>query len=168
MSLVVLFLLVLLALAMPDLCPQALGLSDNAPNVWVLVTLYLSLRARGYAGVGWGIGLGALLDAISLDPLGTNAFVLGTLAWLFAEGDRSRGRIEGLSRLLFVFVGAVIASWIYLLRVVPFRGGVTVGSFFEVFPAAAWTTVFAMALYPLLDRYHLLDDLCGRRRAFST
>ena len=49
MSLIVLFLLVLLAVALPDLCPDVMGLSEHAPNLWVALALYLALRTNVHA-----------------------------------------------------------------------------------------------------------------------
>lgn len=168
MGWVVLFLLVLLAAAVPDVCPDALGLSTYPPDVWVLVTLYLAFRTRAYQGVGWGIALGFVRDALSLDPLGTHAFVLGVVAFAFAEGNHHRGRVLGATRIVFVLVGAAMATWLYQLRILPFAGpSLPFSAVWDAFPTAFWTALTGLALYPLLDRYKLLDDVCGRRHAFS-
>lgn len=166
MSLVVLFFLMVLAGSIPAFCPDMLGIQGHAPDLWVITVLYLALRAPGYQAVGWGILVGLVRDCVSLDPLGTNGFVLGLLAFFFAEGRHRRGRVDGVYRMTLVGVGVVAASWLYLLRILPFGGGVVeLGLFIDALPTALWSAILAGMLFPLLDRYHLLDDLCGRARA---
>ena len=134
--------------------------------MFLLVVLYLTLRAPGYHAVPWAIGIGLVRDSLSLDPLGTHGFVLGAVAFLFAEGRARRGIVRGGLRLGFVALGALLSGWLYLIRVLPLGGDVvTFGAFLDVFPVALWTAVLSGALYPFLDRYRLLDDLCGRPRA---
>lgn len=167
MSLVVLLGLLCVATALPDLVPRALALPSHPPDLWVALVLYLALRARGYKAVGWGVLVGLVRDAVSLDPLGTHAFVLGTLALVFSEGGRQRGRLAGLGRLALVGIGTVLAGWLYLLRVLPLgEGFVTGAAFVDALPVALWTCVLAAGLHPTLDRFGLLDELCGRTHAF--
>lgn len=166
MSVFVLFCLMLLAGFLPALCPDLLGISAHAPDLWAVTVLYLALRAPGYQAVGWGILVGLVRDCVSLDPLGTSGFVLGTLAFFFAEGRHRRGRVDGVYRMSLVALGVVAASWIYLLRILPLGGGVVeAGLFIDALPTALWSAVLAGGLYALLDHYRLLDDLCGRGRA---
>jgi len=168
-SLVVLFALLMLAGALPDLLPDVLSLQRHPPDLWVLAVLYLALRARGYKAVGWAIAIGCVRDAASLDPLGTHAFVLGAVALVFAEGNRQRGRIEGFSRVILTCAGVLLAGWLYLLRMLPVgESAVTAGAFVDAIPVALWSGVMAAGLYALLDRYHLLDELCGRKHALSS
>ena len=164
MSYVVLFVLVVLATHVPALMPSALGMDTYAPDLWILLVLYIAFRARGYTAVGWGIGLGVVRDAVSLDPLGTNAFVLGFLAWLFAEGRADRGRIDAGARVILAFAGVVLAMWIYAFRVLPLGAGIPDGHLLGAFPVAFWSALLGAVLYPLLDRYHLLDDVAGGGR----
>ena len=169
MSLVILFLLMILATALPDLLPSFLSLQRHPPDLWALMVLYLAFRARGFKAVGWGILIGLVRDAVSLDPLGTHAFVLGTLAFIFCEGRRDRGRIDGLSRVVLTGLGVLLASWLYLLRLLPMgAAGVTAGAFLEAIPVALWSALMAAGLFSLFDRYGLLDELCGRSHAFSS
>jgi rod shape-determining protein MreD len=166
-SLLVLLALMLLATALPDLAPPLLSIQRHPPDLWAAAVLYLALRGRGYRAVGWAILVGLARDSVSLDPLGTHAFVLGTVAFLFAEGTRQRGRLEGVGRLGLVFAGVLAAGWLYLLRILPGGAeGVTFAAFLDAVPVALWTVLLAAGLYPMLDRYHLLDELCGRTRAF--
>jgi rod shape-determining protein MreD len=165
MGVLVLGVLLLLAAAVPDLVPASLGAHSHPPDLWVAATVYLALRARRFQAIKWAVGIGFVRDGLSLDPLGTHAFVLGTLAWLLAEGSRPRGALTGPLRLFLTAVGAIGASWLYLLRILPMGGAdVSLGSFVDAFPSALWTTVAAATLFPVLDRGRLLDDLCGRRR----
>jgi rod shape-determining protein MreD len=171
MALIALLLLVLLGAAVPDLMPEAFGIARHPPDVFVIVTIYLATRARGYAAVGWGITLGVALDCLSLDPLGTNAFVLGVVAFLFAEGARHRGRVDGATRAVLVFTGTLAAAWIYALRTLPYPegGGPPLGAALGgAFPTAWWTVVLAVPLMALLDRVHALDGLLGRSHALSS
>lgn len=164
MSYVVLFFLVLLALAVPDLCPGVLGLDRHPPDLWLVVVAYLSLRLRGYRAVGWAVGLGLLRDALSLDPLGTHAFVLAAVALLFCEGRRRRGAVDGALGLLATFAAALLAGWLYPLRILPATGVLPAAAFSDAVLTALTTTLAAAVLHPVLDRYHLLDEIGGRTR----
>jgi rod shape-determining protein MreD len=165
MGIPVLLLLIGVAAALPDLLPDFLSIRSHPPDLWVALTAYLALRARGFESLKWAIFLGLVKDALSLDPLGTHGFVLGAVAWLFAEGGGRRGAVDGLSRLILTAAAALLAGWIYLLRLLPMGGGVvTAGAFLDALPAALWTTVLSASVFPLLDRWRLLDDLCGRKR----
>jgi rod shape-determining protein MreD len=167
MSLLVLLVLVVAAMALPDTLPAALGLARHPPDLWALAALYLALQARGFRAVGWAVGLGLVRDCVSLDPLGTHGFVLGVVAFLFCEGRRPRGRLAGGGRVLRAGAGVLLAGWIYLLRILPLGGGVVgLDAFLDAIPVALWSAVAAAGLYPLFDRFGLLDDICGRLRAF--
>ena len=169
MSLLVLFVLMVVALQVPALVPNVWDIPGHAPDLWLAVVVYLALRAPGFRSVGWAVLIGAVRDAVSLDALGTNAFVLGFVAFLLCEGRRERGRIVGTQRLAFVFGGSLLASWIYLVRSLPLAEGVVSWELFlGAFPTALWTTLLAAPLYGLLDRFHLLDEMSGRARALRT
>ena len=163
----VLFLLLILATHMPQITPGFWGMSTYAPDLWVLLALYLAFRGRGFQAVGWAILIGVARDATSLDPLGTSAFVLGFVAWVFAEGNGQRGRIEGGSRLVLTFVGVVVAGWVYAFRVLPMGQPLEFAALLGAFPVALWSTLFAAGLFALLDQQRLLDDIAGRRHALS-
>jgi len=164
LSVLVLFGLILLALAVPDVCPQVLGLDGNAPDLWVATVIYIALRARGYRAVGWGIALGFIRDAVSLDPLGTHAFVLGVVAFLFCEGRRRRGPVKGASGLVATFAATLLAGWLYVFRVWPTGQPVMLADLWHAVPTALTTTLFALVLHGVLDRYHLLDGIRGPTR----
>lgn len=167
MSLVVLFVLMLLAAALPDFMPEVLSIHRHPPDLWAIAVLYIAFRARSFRAVGWAIAIGAARDCVSLDPLGTHAFVLGCTAFFFCEGRSSRGRIEGSSRIALTGLGVLIAGWIYLLRILPLGADVvTFEAFVATLPVALWSAVLAMGLYAVLDRYGLLDEVCGRTHAF--
>ena len=169
MSLVVLVVLMVLASALPDLLPSVLSIHRHPPDLWALAALYLAFRARGFKAVGWAILIGLVRDCVSLDPLGTNAFVLGTVAFIFCEGRRQRGRIDGFARVLLTGLGVLLASWLYLLRLLPSVAGmVTFGAFVDAIPVALWSALMAAGLFSVLDRYGLLDELCGRKHALSS
>lgn len=160
-----LFVLMVAAGALPDLLPPLLSLQRHPPDLWALAVLYLALRAPGYKSVGWAILIGCVRDSVSLDPLGTHAFTLGTVAFLFAEGRRQRGRVQGMSRVVLASAGVLLAGWVYLLRLLPVgETTLTFAAFVDAIPVALWSAVMAIGLYPILDRYGLLDELCGRRK----
>jgi rod shape-determining protein MreD len=168
-SLVILFLLMILATMLPDLLPSFLSLQRHPPDLWALSVLYLAFRARGFKAVGWGIVIGLVRDSVSLDPLGTHAFVLGALAFIFCEGRRQRGRIDGMGRLVLTGAGVLLASWLYLLRLLPMgASGITFATWIDAIPVALWSALMAAGLFSVLDRYGLLDELCGRTHAFSS
>lgn len=156
-----------LAAGLPDLLPPALGLSSHAPDLWVALVIYLACRGRGYAAVGWGMVIGLLRDAHSLDPLGTHGFVLGLVGFLFCEGRSDRGRLAGPARLACVFLGSVAASWAYVARSLPMGGGFSPQPLLAAFPTALWTSLAALPLYLSVDRFSALDDVAGRRHGLS-
>lgn len=162
MGLVALVLWVLLAAALPGMLPARLGLERHAPDLWVALVIYLACRGRGYAAVGWGIAVGLLRDAQSLDPLGTHAFVLGLVGFLFAEGRSERGTLVGGMRAVCLLAGTVAAGWIYVLRMLPVGAGFDFGDLVAAFPTALWTLVAALPLFASADRLRLFDDLIGR------
>lgn len=165
MALVALWCFVLLAAALPGLLPDALSLSAYPPDPWLLLVVYLALRGRGYSAVGWAITLGLVRDALSLDPLGTHAFVLGFVAFVFCEGRQRRSPLTGASRLLATFGAGLLAGWLYVLRLLPVGGqALEFADLFRAVPTAFWTTVLAAGIYPLLDHHRVFDDLLGRRR----
>lgn len=169
MSLVVLVALLILAGALPDLMPGTLAIDRHPPDLWAVAVLYLAFRARGFKSVGWAVAIGLVRDSVSLDPLGTHAFVLGFVAFVFAEGRRQRGRIDGMGRVVLTFAGVLLAGWLYLVRLLPVaENAVTAGAFVDAVPIALWSAVLASGLYALFDKYHLLDELCGRRHALSS
>jgi hypothetical protein len=168
MSLFALLLVPILACAVPDLAPPALGLERHPPDLWAVVVVYLALRGRGFRAVGWAIALGAVRDAASLDPLGTHAFTLGLTAFVFCEGRVPRSQVEGAGAAGLAALGVLAAAWIHLLRILPLGGGVVdLAAFGAAFPVALASGVLAAGLFPLLDRFGVFDDLCGRhgRRA---
>ena len=164
MGWVVLLFWLVLAAGAPDLCPRAFGLDQHAPDFWVAFVVYAACRGRGYAAVGWGIVIGLLRDAHSLDPLGTHGFVLGLVGFLFAEGRTDRGRVDGLARAAATFIAVVASGWLYVLRMLPLGGGMALAPFLDVFPTALFTTLAALPLFASVDRFSALDDLLGRRR----
>ena len=165
MALFALWCFVLLASALPGLMPGVLSLETYPPDPWLLLVAYLALRGRGYSAVGWAIAIGIVQDALSLDPLGTHAFVLGFVAFVFSEGRRHRSPPAGAGRVLATFGAALLAGWLCVLRLLPVGGhAIEVADVFRAVPTAFWTTVLAAGLYPLLDHYQVFDDLLGRRR----
>ena len=165
MAFLALWCFLMLAAAVPGLWPRALGIAAYPPDPWVILVVYFAMRGRGFAAVGWGIALGFVKDALSLDPLGTHAFVLGTMAFFFCEGRRHRTPVDGAMRVAAVFGASLVAGWLYVLRVLPMGGGAASWSdVFAAVPTALWTTLVAAGLYPLLDHYKVFDDLMGRHR----
>lgn len=164
MAILVLWALALLAAALPGLMPDALGFRAYPPDLWIVVVVYIALQARGYAAVGWGILLGVLRDAASLDPLGTHAFVLGTIGWMFCEGSGHRGRVTGAPRVLLTALAAAVATWIHALRGLPMGYGLGAADLYAALPSAFTTGCLAAVVGPVLDHFALLEELMGRRR----
>lgn len=165
MALFALWCFVLIAGALPGIWPDALAISAYPPDPWILLVAYLAFRGRGFKIVGWAIALGLLRDALSLDPLGTHAFVLGTTAFLFCEGRRHRSPVEGPLRFFGTFAFALVAGWLYLLRILPMGDSGLMGSdVFAAVPMAFWTALVGAGVYPILDHFRVFDDLMGRPR----
>jgi len=163
-GIVVLVLWLVLAAGLPDLLPVTLGLSGHSPDLWVALVVYMACRGRGYAAVGWGIVVGLLRDAHSLDPLGTHGFVLGLVGFLLAEGRSERGFVTGMARALCVGAGVVVAGWAYVLRLLPLGGSLAWPELLDVFPTALWTLLASLPLFATLDRLEAFDELLGRSR----
>lgn len=163
MGWVALVLWMVLAAGLPDLLPQALGLSAHGPDLWVALVVYMACLGRGYAAVGPSILVGLLRDAQSLDPLGTHGFVLGMVSLFLCEGRGERGRLTGVARAACVALGSLAASWLYLLRLLPMGGGLSLSAVASAFPSALWTSLFALPFFATVDRLHAFDDLVGRR-----
>jgi rod shape-determining protein MreD len=164
MGIAVLALLSWVAASVPDACPSWLGLSANPPDLFVALAAYLALRGQGTAAVKWGILLGAAKDCLSLDPLGSNAFVLGVVAQVFGRRE-GHAPLDGLARAVATGAAALFASWLYLLRMAPVsHGTLTFSAFLGAVPSALATAVLAPPLFSLLDRTRVLDGLAGRGR----
>lgn len=164
----VLLALALLAAAVPDAAPHILSIDRHPPDLFVALAAYLALRGRGYEAVPWAVGLGALKDCASLDPLGTHAFVLGLVAFLLSSGRERAGQARGVTRAVAVAGAGALAHAIYLVRSIPITNSLpTASSLLDGLPIGLWTAVFAFPLLGLLDRTGALDDLAGRRRGVS-
>lgn len=161
MGLLVLFAWAVLASAVPDAAPRWLGIDRHAPDLWVALAVWLGTRANGYAVTGWAALLGALKDACSLDPLGTHAFVLAAVAFVFV---RRRGApVRGVALAVALATGTMVAHVLYVLRSVPLHAeGPALGNLLAGAPTALWTAIAAWPLLGLLDRTRALHDLVGR------
>ncbi|MGH2558989.1 MAG: rod shape-determining protein MreD [Thermomicrobiales bacterium] len=97
----------------------ALQLLGVLPNL-VLVLLLVWCALRGTAeGLMWVFGAGLLLDALALDPFGTNGLSLLVVA-LLAGPARRRFFHSGL---VFPIVLAMIATVIHAVVLLLIRGG---------------------------------------------
>jgi rod shape-determining protein MreD len=166
MGLVALVLWVGVASAIPDLASGALSIERHSPDLFLALAVYLPLRGTGFGAVGWAIVVGLAKDMLSLDPLGTHAFVLGTVAWFVARGRRGGVARDGGTRLVQLVVASVLGSWLLALRLLPVtevRAPLS-SVFLDAFPTALWTALAAAPLFSLLDRLHAFDDLVGRPR----
>lgn len=173
----VLFAWSVVAAALRDAMPDRFGLAAHPPDLHVALAAWLALRAAGPRVVVWGIVLGLLVDCASLDPLGTHAFVLGTVTWLFsrrhdpldARSFDRRSAVRGPTGALLplcVALASVAASALYALRCLPMYGDVAaLSGFVERLPAALTTALVSWPLLVVLDRTGALDDLTGHRRA---
>jgi rod shape-determining protein MreD len=166
---VVLLGLVVLASAVPDLAPSFLAIDAHPPDLWVAIVVYLALRGRGLAALPWAVALGLARDSLSVDPLGTHAFVLGTVAFVLARRHASGAPPDGPARLAILFTATSCASALYVLRLLPVaEARPPASALLDAVPIALWTTLFAGPLFALLDRARLLDDVAGRTDAFSS
>ena len=168
MAVLALFGWVLLACAAPDLAPSLLGWERHAPDLFVALAVYLAVRSDGLDVVAWGIALGLAQDCVSLDPLGTHAFVVGLVTLLFARGRGSFERSSGLGLGFSLFGGTLLAHGLYVLRMIPvLREGPTLPGLLAGAPVGLWTTLWAWPLLALLEKAHAFDDLTGRRHGLS-
>lgn len=168
MGFLVLFAVCVLACAVPDAAPAVLGIARYPPDLFVAVAAWLGMRGRGAGALAGAVFLGCLRDFASLDPLGTHAFVLGAVAFLFLRPDRVHAP-TGPARALLVGLACVLAHGLLLLRLlVMSKDAPAFDSFGGAFPTALWTALVSWPLLSLLDRAHLLDDLAGARRGVST
>jgi rod shape-determining protein MreD len=160
-----LVLIAVVAAALPDACPTFWGISSAPPDLFVAVAALLALRGSGPRAVPWAIALGFAKDAVSLDPLGTHAFVLGTTALLLGRERVMSQAPEGAGRAVAVAGAALLAHAIYVLRMIPVsRSGPTLSGLLVGFPVALWTGLLTWPILSLLERTRALDDLVGRSR----
>lgn len=170
MGVLVLFAWVVLATAVPDAAPHWLAIDRHAPDLFVAMVAYLALRSDGHGVVPWGIALGAAKDCVSIDPLGTHAFVLGTVAYVLARRRSSFDTTTGVSRALTVAGAVLLARVLYILRCLPLQlhgPSFSFSQLLDALPSALWTAVFSWPLMALLDGTGALDDVTGRRRGLS-
>jgi cell shape-determining protein MreD len=162
MGVLALFAWGVLASAFPDAAPAWLSIDRYAPDLWAALAVWLGTRANGHGATGWAALLGGLKDACSIDPLGTHAFTLAVVTFVFV---RKRGvPPRGAALATAVFSGALLAHVLYVLRSVPLhRGGPVLADLMAGFPTATWTALFAWPFLTLLDRSGLMHDLVGRR-----
>ena len=169
MGALVLLLLVIVAGAVPDLCPSFAGISSYPPDLLLALAAYLSLRGSGYGPVPWSIGLGFAKDAMSLDPFGTHAFVLGAVSLMLVRDRSGESPARGLLRVGAVMFATLFGHVLAVLRSIPVaREGFSFGGLLAGFPIALWTGLLTWPLFALLDKTRALDDLAGRTRGFST
>ncbi len=164
MGFLVLFAVAVLACAVPDFAPAFLGISAHSPDLFVAVAAYLGLRGRGAGALAGAVVLGCLQDFTSLDPLGTHAFVLASVTFVYLRPERTQAP-TGWSRALLVGLACVLAHGILVLRLlVVSPDGPGFASIKGAFPTALWTALASWPLLALLDRTRLLEDLTGARR----
>jgi rod shape-determining protein MreD len=165
----VLLALTVLASAVPDLAPGFLSIDAHPPDLWLASAVYLVLRGRGFAPLPWVIALGLARDCLSVDPLGTHAFVLGAVGFVLARRRSGSAPPDGAGRAAVLFAASLCASALYVLRLLPVaEARPPASALLDAFPVALWTTLAAAPLYALLDRTRALDGLAGRTRAFSS
>jgi cell shape-determining protein MreD len=153
-----------LAIAVPDAMPAWGGLDRHAPDLCAALAVYLGTRGHSYGVIGWAALLGALADSASLEPLGSRAFVLAFVAFVFVR-RRGGAPVQGAALALAVAAGTWLAHVVGALRALPLHREVALGAaLVDGFPIALWTMLLAHPLLGLLDRSHALDDILGRRR----
>lgn len=140
------------ATLLPNLVPISI-----LPNV-VLVEVLLWAAFRGTAeGVVWVFIAGVMLDALSLDPLGTNGLAL-LLVVLIAGQTRRRIVHSGLViPIVLVVIGTFLYTIVLLLLRSSATGAVPVASVMRV--TAATAMLNAMLVPPL----YLLTAFLNRR-----
>ena len=169
MGALVLLFLIVVAGAAPDLAPSFAGIAAHPPDLLLALAAYLALRGSGYGAVPWAIGLGITKDAMSLDPFGTHAFVLGAVALMLVRDRRGETPVSGALRAGAVFLAALFGHVVAVLRAIPISlDGFSFAALLAGFPMALWTALFTWPLFALLDRTRALDDIAGRSRDFST
>lgn len=168
MGLLVLFALAMLGCAVPDFAPRFLSISRHAPDLFVAVAAYLGLRGRGVGALAGAVTLGLLQDCGSLDPIGTHAFVLGTIAFVFVRPDRG-APVVAASRALLVALAVVLARLLLVARglVVAPDATPSLAPLVAALPTALWTGLATWPLLSLLDRARALDDFTGARHGVS-
>src|SRR5204863_9948263 len=110
--------LTLPAAAAPALVPDRFGLGTSPPDLFTALAVFLAMRADGHRAVPWAILLGVAKDATSLDPLGSSAFALGTVAFLLAR-PRTVPATVGAARAAAVAGATLLAHVVYVLRMIP-------------------------------------------------
>jgi rod shape-determining protein MreD len=125
----------------------AFGMRGTAPDLLTIALLLGVRRLSGAGGAGFGLALGLLNDAMSLNNFGA----LGvTYAILGFAGARSRDLFEGDSLLFvgaYIFLGKVLRDVIYqtLTRVAPWSDLWSASLLAALYAAVA--AIVALTLY---------------------
>jgi rod shape-determining protein MreD len=127
-----------------------------APNLVMLVMLFIVLCAPRDAALLGAFGLGLLQDLLTQQPLGLYAFAYGLIALLFSSGQSALSREHPATHVVLSLVGSVICSILILLHGwirMPVRIGVG--------------TLFYEAIYTALLAPFVLGGLMRIRRLFG-
>ena len=145
----------------------------HPPDPWIAARRLPRASRPGVQGRGVGHRARAgLQDALSLDPLGTHAFVLGTTAFVFCEGRRHRSPVDGPLRLFGTFGFALVAR-VALPPADPAHGRCRRDGLGRRSASCRWPSGrrwWAAGLFPILDHFQRLrrpaghDPVAFRRR----
>lgn len=159
MKAILLFTLVAIAalLLQTTVLPQAL-LGRASPDLVLIVCVYLALYRHSAGGAAAAFGLGYLQDAFSGSAMGLNAFGMSLVFVFIALTSRRLWVDNTLSRVVVVFVAAVIKTSAILLLVAFFMSvqGLSATVARALFLDAVLVAALSPAAFAILSRTHLL------------
>lgn len=92
-------------------------ISGVMPNLFVILVLYIGLFANTVYAVGFGIGIGLILDLIYGRAIGITAIMLCIIGYLGAYFDKNFSK-ESKLKIVLMVIGATI---IYEVRLLWFK-----------------------------------------------
>lgn len=122
---------------------QALPLGQTAPDLLLVLTVYIGLHHHGVGGVVGAFLLGYLEDAVSGGPAGLNAFAMVAVFVLVYLTCRRLWVDNLISKVVVVFMAAVVKMLTVALLVAAFL------RFEESLRGVLWTVVVDGALSAL-------------------
>jgi len=137
--------------------PQALR-GRASPDLLLIVCVYLALYRHSAGGAAAAFGLGYLQDAFSGSAMGLNAFGMSLVFGFIYLTSRRLWVDNTLSRVVVVFIAAIIKTGAILVLVASFVSmqGLGLSIFRSVLFDALVVAALSPAAFALLARTHLL------------
>jgi rod shape-determining protein MreD len=108
------FIMLICGLVIQILMQKYMSIFNVAPQVLMLNVIFFALIKGSLFGEMYGFTCGLFIDAFSISPFGTNAFILTLIGYIFGMFSHKLDEAQ----LSVHMVSTVIASFFYLLVMV--------------------------------------------------